>query len=342
MIRRQFIVVVTTFLCLLASGSGQALTKTESFFKGNNINFIIPYSPGGGFDLYGRMIIPSLEKYTGSAVVANNMPGGGALIGTNALFNAKPNGLSVGILNGTGMTLSQLTEQKGVRYDMKRFTILGRISTDEEFIYIGSKSPYKTMDALLNSKDKVTTWVTEGKAGSPYYRVALVCELLKLHRAKILTGYPGSAEANLAIIRGDADGTAGTYGSRQSMVDAGEFIPVLILGKKRSQEFPKVPTIYEVPGLTDSDRKLADFLVGLDQLGRLIAAPPLLDQEKTNYLRTVLKKISEDPGMVARAKKEKRDIVYAPQEDVVKMIKDVLQASPDIRKRIDDALKRYE
>ena len=342
MVRRRWICGVTVFLFLLASGSGDALTKTESFFKGNNINFIIPYSPGGGFDLYGRMIIPALEKYTGSAVVANNIPGGGALIGTNALFNAKPNGLNVGILNGTGMTLSQLTEQKGVRYDMKRFTILGRISTDEEFIYIGAKSPYKTMEALLNSKDKETKWVTEGKAGSPYYRVALVCELLKLHRAKILTGYPGSAEANLAIIRGDADGTAGTYGSRQSQVDAGEFIPVLLLGKKRSQEFPKVPTIYEVPGLNDSDRKLADFLVGLDQLGRIIAAPPLLDQEKSSYLRTVLKKVSADPGMVARAKKEKRDIVYAPQEDVVKMIKDVLQASPDIRKRIDEALKRYE
>ncbi len=66
--------VLTVFLTLLNAGASQALTKTESFFKGNNINFIIPYSPGGGFDLYGRMIIPSLEKYTGSAVVANNIP----------------------------------------------------------------------------------------------------------------------------------------------------------------------------------------------------------------------------------------------------------------------------
>jgi tripartite-type tricarboxylate transporter receptor subunit TctC len=99
--------------------------------------------------------------------VANNIPGGGALIGTNTLFSAKPDGLTIGILNGTGMTLSQLTDQKGVKYDMIRFTHLGRISTDEEFIYIGSKSPYKTLEALLNSKDKETKWVTEGKAGSP-------------------------------------------------------------------------------------------------------------------------------------------------------------------------------
>src|SRR3972149_5009332 len=99
-----------------------------------------------------------------------------------------------------------------------------------------------------------------------------------------MTGYPGSAEANLAIIRGDADGTAGTYGSRQSQVDAGEFIPVLILGKKRSKDFPNVPTVYELPGLSDSDRKLADFLVGLDQLGRLIAAPPMADKAKVSHL----------------------------------------------------------
>ena len=327
---------------LMNAGIGQAMTKAESFYRGKNISFIIPYSPGGGYDLYGRMIMPTLGKHTGASVVAKNVPGGGALIGTNTLFAAKPDGLTIGILNGTGMTLSQMTEQKGVRYDMNRFTMLGRISTDDEFIYIGSKSPYKTTEAFLNSRDKEIKWVTEGKAGSPYYRVVLVCELLKLPRAKILTGYPGSAEANLAIIRGDADGTAGTYGSRQSQVDSGEFIPVLILGKKRSKDFPKVPTIYEVSGLNDSDRKLADFLVGLDQLGRLIAAPPMTDKEKVGYLRAVLKRVAEDTDLVARAKKEKREIVYAPQEDVMKMIQDVLKAPPDIRRRIDEALKRYD
>jgi tripartite-type tricarboxylate transporter receptor subunit TctC len=342
MIRRRWLFGVTVFLFLMASGIGHALTKTESFFKGNMINFIVTTSPGGGFDLYARMIAPALEKYTGSSVVIKNIPGGGSIVGTNALFNAKPNGLNIGILNGTGMVLGQLMEQKGARYDMKRFTIIGRISADEEFVYIGSKSPFKTLDALLNSKDKETKWVSNGKTDSVYYRVVLVCELLRLHRAKTMTGYPGSTEANLAILRGDADGTAGTYSSRQSLVDAGEFIPVLILAKKRSNAFPKVPSIYEVPGLSASDRSLIDFLIGLDQLGRLIAAPPSLEQGKTNYLRAVLRKVCEDPGVVARAKKEKRDIDYAPHEDIAQMIKDVLNAPPDTRKRIDEALKRYD
>ncbi len=342
MVKYRSVIAAGILFLLVNAGISHAQTKAEVFFKGKKMDLIIPYSPGGGYDLYGRMIIQTLEKYTGASIVPNNIPGGGALIGTNTLFNAKPDGLTLGILNGTGMTLSQMTEQKGVKYDMNRFTILGRISTDEEFIYIGSKSPYKTLEALINSKDKATKWVTEGKAGSPYYRVVLICELLKLYQAKILTGYPGSAEANLAIIRGDADGTAGTYGSRQSQVDSGEFIPVLILGKKRSKDFPKAPTIYEIPGLSDSDRKLADFLVGLDQLGRLIAAPPMTDQDKVSYLRSVIKKVCDDPEMAARAKKENRDLVYAPHDQVEQMIKDVLKAPPDIKKRIDEALKRYE
>jgi len=317
-------------------------TKIGTFFRGKTVNFIIPYSPGGGYDLYARMVIPTFGKHLGAYFIANNVPGGGALIGTNTLYKAKPDGLTMGILNGTGMTLSELTGQKGVQFEMRQFTYLGRLSTDEEFLFMGAKSPYRTLDALLKARDRETKWVTEGRAGSPYYRVALTCELLKLHKAKILTGYPGSAEANLAIIRGDADGTAGTYSSRQAQVDSGEFIPVLILGKKRSKDFPQVPTIYEVPGLTAEDRKIADFLVGLDQLGRIVACPPKMEREKAIFLREVFKKVCLDPSLLARAKKEKRIIDYATPEEVERMINDVLMAPSEIKKRIEAALKRFE
>lgn len=322
--------------------TGAAEPKAEAYFKGKNITFIIPYSPGGGYDLYPRMIIPTLEQYVGASILPDNKPGGGALIGTNGIFNAKPDGLTMGIINGTGMTLSQMTQQKGVSYDMGRFTLLGRIAAEEEYIFVGSKSPYKDLQALLASGDKQTKWVTEGKAGSPYYRLALVLDVLKLHKAKILTGYPGSAEANLAIVRGDADGTAGTYASRQAQVKAGDFIPVLILGKKRSADFPNVPTIYEVAGLEAGDRKMIDFLVGMDQLGRIVAAPPGIDPERAAFLRTALKNVCEDREMEARAKKENRDLNYASPEEVAQMIQDVLQAPPDVKKRVDEALKRFE
>jgi tripartite-type tricarboxylate transporter receptor subunit TctC len=317
-------------------------SDAEAFFKGKVIKFIIPYSPGGGYDMYSRLFAPYLAKYTGARVIVRNIPGGGALIGVNTLYRSKPDGLTVGILNGTAMSLSQLTNQRGRKYDMTDLTFLGRIAAADEFVYMGAKSEFKTFDKLIAAKEKEIIWVTEGKAGSPYYRVALTAKLLKLRKGKILTGYPGSAEANLAIIRGDADGTAGTYASRQSHVDAGEFIPVLILSKERSKSFPDVPTIFEVPGLDENDRALADFLIGLDQLGRIVTAPPKMETEKVRFLRTAVLRASEDKELVSKAARYKRPINYAPHDQVEKMVQNVLEAPADVRKMIDEALKQYE
>lgn len=338
----QIMIVSAVYLFLINAGIGSALTKEESSFKGKKINFIVPHSPGGGFDLYARMISQTLRKYTGSTIVINNIPGAGGMIGVNNLYEEKPNGLNIALINGTAAVFTQMMGQKGLKYDLNRLKILGRLAASEEFIYVGAKGSYKTLEALLNSKDKETRWATEGKGGSPYYRVVLMCEILKLRRAKMMSGYAGSTEANLAIIRGDSDGTAGSSDSRQVLVDSKEFIPLLLLGKTRSKNYPKVPTIYEVPGLNDSDRRLADFLVGLDQLGRIMIAPPLMDQEKVSYLRTVFKKVCEDADLLKRAKKEQRELDYAPYNEVEKMVKDVLNAPPDVKKRIDEALKRYD
>lgn len=319
-----------------------ASSQAEPTLKGQVVDFIIPYSPGGGYDLFGRMIVPFLETYTEATIVPKNIPGGGALTGTNTIYKAKADGRTLGIINGTGMSLSQLTKQEGVQYDLTKFTTLGRLSADEEFIFIGAKSKFKTLDALLAAKDQPIKWVTEGAAGSPYYRTVLASELLGLSKAQILTGYPGSAEANLAIMRGDADGTAGTYASRQAQVDSGEFIPILILSKERSTRFPDVPTIYEIPGLSDKDKQLADFMVGLDQLGRVVVAPPGMDSGMANLLRTAFQKACQDPKLLEQAQKDDRPIAYLPPDQIDKMIKDVLMAPEDIQQRINTALDKYK
>ncbi|MGI6553519.1 MAG: hypothetical protein ACOX37_11135 [Bacillota bacterium] len=81
----------------------------KPFYEGQVIRFIVPYSAGGGFDQYARQMQPFLQELLpGSTIVVENVAGAGALRGMNELYNAKPDGTTIGIINGSGLAMSQL------------------------------------------------------------------------------------------------------------------------------------------------------------------------------------------------------------------------------------------
>src|ERR687889_334791 len=90
---------------LVASGIAMA---QDNPFEGERITYIITTDPGGGYDTYGRLVAKYLEKHLpGSQVIVQNIPGAGHIVGTNTLFAAEPDGLTIGSFN-TGLINSQL------------------------------------------------------------------------------------------------------------------------------------------------------------------------------------------------------------------------------------------
>ena len=77
---------------VLAAGGAQAQTGAD-FYKGKSVTYIVSTAPGGGYDLYGRLIAEYMQKYLpGSTFVVKNVPGAGHLIGTNTIYASKPDG----------------------------------------------------------------------------------------------------------------------------------------------------------------------------------------------------------------------------------------------------------
>ena len=78
------------------------------FFKGKTVTYIVATAPGGGYDLYGRLVAEYMQRHLpGSTFIVRNVPGAGHLIGTNAIYAAKPDGLTIGTFN-TGLIYNQL------------------------------------------------------------------------------------------------------------------------------------------------------------------------------------------------------------------------------------------
>src|SRR3954471_547589 len=114
------------------------------FFKGKTVTYIVATAPGGGYDLYGRLVAEYMQKYLpGSTFIVKNVPGAGNLIGTNLLYASKADGLTIGTFN-TGLIYAQMVGREGIRFDLTKLSWIGKSSSDPRVITINAKSPIKS------------------------------------------------------------------------------------------------------------------------------------------------------------------------------------------------------
>ncbi|MCL6637426.1 MAG: hypothetical protein K6T26_05715, partial [Alicyclobacillus sp.] len=120
-----------------SNSAGNATTSTASassgyeFYKGKTLQIIVPYSPGGGYDQWARLIAPYMQKYLGVAKVeVVNVDGGGGLVGTNQIYAAKPDGLTIGDTNAGGDVFDQISKAPGTNFDVSKFSWIGRPDDD--------------------------------------------------------------------------------------------------------------------------------------------------------------------------------------------------------------------
>src|SRR6201988_1761839 len=179
-----------------------ALAQSEAdFFKGKTVNYIVATAPGGGYDTYGRLVAEYMQKYLpGSTFVVKNMPGAGHLVGTNALYAAKPDGLTIGTFN-TGLIYNQLIGLDGVKFDLTKMSWIGKASSEARVIVIAAQSPIKTFAQLREHKQPVN-FAVAGIGSAAYVETVMLANLLQLP-IKIQSGSSGHDD-QVAMHRGES------------------------------------------------------------------------------------------------------------------------------------------
>src|SRR5215472_7224624 len=233
-------------------------------FPNKNIQFVIPYAPGGGFDVYPRVVAPVMEKYLPNKanIVPINVPAGGGSRGVAQLYRAKPDGYTIGILNVPGMFILQQQQGAGA-YDLAKFSWIGTMGEGERYVIaVGTKSPLKSYADLkaLSLKRPVKLSVT-GPEGTAYAATMIGTQLLGL-RTQLITGYKGSADYVVAAIRGDSDAVIAAIPTTLRFMRGGT-IRVLASFETHSS-FPGVPDATAL-GQPDLDNISVE---------RVIAGPP--------------------------------------------------------------------
>lgn len=315
------------------------LAKETEFFKGKNADFVIPYATGGGYDTWVRVLAPFMKKYTGANWVPKNVPGAGSLTGTNQIYTAEPNGLTIGIVNGVGVLQAQLTDSAGVQYDMGKFTYIGRITTDQRLLTVSSKGKYKTIEDLRKATTKVK-FGAPGPGSSNFVESVLIATALGIPM-DMVTGYDVSDEVDLAVVRGDLEVAAGSYASKLPMIKSGDLIPILQYGKEKIADLPNVPQLTALPNVNDEGKGLIAIALALGETGRPIVGPPGIPPARAKFLEIAMKKSLEDPELLDLAKKQKMDILYLSAADMASLAKGGVNLNDAQKKRMQELLRQY-
>jgi tripartite-type tricarboxylate transporter receptor subunit TctC len=270
-------------------------------YPARNIQFIVPYAPGGGFDIYVRVVTPVMEKYLPRqvSIVPINVASGGGSRGVSQAYRARPDGYSITILNIPGMFILQ-DVQGASAFNLDRFTWIGAMGEGEKyFISVGANSPLKTFDDLkaLSAQRPVKLSVT-GPEGTAYMAAVVGTQLMGLRR-QLITGYRGSADYVVAAVRGDSDAVVAALPTTFRFRRGGQLRPLA-----------SFETTSSIPGLPDATT-LGKPELDLIRVERLVAAPPGTPPEFVNVLSTALAKALVDPVVVKWA--AENDVVMKPK-----------------------------
>ena len=340
-----FVVLVTLTLFALVTNRNrgevaQGSEDVAAFYKGKIIKWIIPYSPGGGYDEYARILSPYLSKYTGARVDVLNLPGAGGMRGVNELYSSPNDGLIIGMINGSALVTAEMSGISGANYKLDQFAYMGRIVADARVLVVSKQSGLNTFEDMINAQTPLKVGAT-GLGGSTYVDAVVSKETFNLN-IEIIHGFDSSSIIRQEMLRGNIVGTWGSYGSAEEGVDEGAETIILQSGSKRLPDLQQVPTVFEYVDKTQSPERTKAILTAWDALiavGRSVAAPPGISAERLEFLRAAFKSTMEDPELQALSLKSGRPFDFASGEDIHKITLAATVMPPDIKELFIKAIK---
>ncbi len=271
---------IFVFGCNLHAAASQEKTL---MWPERNITMIIPFKPGGGYDICGRIAASFIEKYLPKKVniVVRNVEGAAGKIGLLELVRAKPDGYTIGVTEVFQIGRTYVLGEAG-DIDVTKLTWLGRLDGGGGMMAVGKGGRFKTIAEMKGQEVRISG------TSQTNFSALLVSRALGIKPR--LINYDLGPDACFAVMRGDADAIVYYAPSMMKQVKAsgGKLIPIFIGDEKRDPHYPDIPTAKEL-GVTGLN---GDLLGG----AHLLAAPGGMDNSLANMFEDIVRKALSDPG----------------------------------------------
>lgn len=302
-----------------------AASPDLDFYKGKIVQYIVSTKPGGGHDIYARIIAKYMQKHIpGSTVIVKNVPGAGHIIGANEIYLSKPDGLTIGTFS-TGVIYAQIAGLPGVRFDLGKYSWIGKANSETRVLIVSVKSPYKTFKDVMESKEPIKMGATG--VGTAAYNDVLIVSAVTGANLKVIPGYAGR-ETEMSMMRGEVVGQLASYIGLSSFIKAKECRVLLQFAAKKHKDLKDVPLASELK-LTDKAKKILAVIDSQAELGRLAAGPPNIPAGRLQVLRDAYKKALTDPEFLKEMAKMDLDLDADYGDNVARLVKAAVNQPPE-------------
>ena len=329
--------MMSTRLCALALAAlgiagccvpGVAQTAND-FYKGKQLSVMIGYGVGGSDDLWARIIARHIGDHIPGhpTVVPVNAPGAGSLLLANQITNTQPkDGTVIGLIN-RGIPFEPLLGGSSVRFDPLKLNFVGSPDRDTAVCAANKNAAVKTVQDLYTQE--LIVGATGSGADTEVYP-SFLKNLLDM-KFKIISGYPGSREINLAIERGEVQGICVSYDTiaRENIFKNGTVHVLFQAALKPDPRLDGIPFAADL-AKTDQQRQALALFLARTNVGRPFIAPPGVPQERLAILRAAFAQTMQDPGLVQESESSGLHPLYISPEELQKFVADAYKMSPDV------------
>jgi tripartite-type tricarboxylate transporter receptor subunit TctC len=330
----------------LASVTGSAHAQDAgSFYKGKQVSIIVGSSPGGGYDLYGRLLSRHMGKHLAGnpAFAVSNMPGAGGNVAAAHIANVAPkDGTAIGAIFMGTVVEPLFTTTKRTTHHPTKFHYIGSANTDYYVCLVRGDAQVKTFEDLFDKE-----LVVGASAGGASTRdFPLMLRNVLGAKFRIVAGYPGTREINLAIQRNEVQGGCGqTWSSVTSLYKQdfaeGRMKPIVQEDAVGAPELNKL----KVPlarsfAKTEEQRQILDLYYSQTAFSRPYVVAMEVPADRVAALRAAFMAALKDPDLVAEANKMQVDANPVPGEELQKKVEQIFATPTDIvektRKAVSD------
>jgi tripartite-type tricarboxylate transporter receptor subunit TctC len=326
---------------LLSAAGNAAAQPVEQFFARKTLTITIGYTAGGSYDLYGRMVARHLGRHIPGqpTIIAQNMPGAGSLKAANYLYDVAPkDGSALGVVVESA-ALEQALANPAVQYDAAKFSYIGRIATSNNIFMQWHTSKVQSLDDAR----RVESSLAGTGPGSIADTVPKLLNVLTGTRFKLISGYPASSEAMLAMERGEVDGASSSWAAvkvgKQAWLREKRIRIILQTTPERVAEVPEAPSLGEI-GDTPEDRQVFALYASGSAIGRSLLAPPGIPADRVQALRDAFRAMVKDPEFASDLQRMNVELEPLPGEAVAQLVARALAVPAAVRERAKSAFGR--
>jgi tripartite-type tricarboxylate transporter receptor subunit TctC len=323
---------------LLATAQARA-DAVADFYRGKQLNLVVGYGTGGGYDVYARLMARYLGRYIpgNPIIIVQNMPGAGSLRSVNYLYNAAPKDGSVIGTFARDMPLLGIIGHPNARFDARAFTWLGSSSSygnDAYLLFARRDAAVKSIEDARRPSGPALVLGGTGEGASGNDVATVLRDALGLN-LKVVVGYPDSNAIFLAVDRKEVDGRCVGLSSVQSShpewlrPGSGMHALVQFARVTRHADFADVPTAREL-AKNEGSRALIELAEIPYTLSRPFAAPPGVPEDRAKALQAAFLAVHQDPQYRDEAARLKVDISPVDADEVLRAIAQIAAAPPEL------------